>query len=617
LNAAAATPVQRALPPWAERMRDKYLAGEASVFVLHRNIFDEMMVGGRDQRSRFVSLEEYLVHHFLAATRKRIFIQRVGHRVEQCEVSDGGEVLPPRPEDVGHFYSLRRAIFGAEPTALVIPYADAVFPATDMALLGTDERRAVTELHRWSMDRKLQSSDTLIILLVESLAALNPILLSSPKVAVVEIDYPDLAARGQVLDQLASHLDPAHRERLAHHTAGLRTVAIRHIVEPSAGRGLSYEDRLELLETVFDPSDDGKKRAHLFANITAGMGREDIRDLMGPLADGSVDMPDPIEQMLQLVDQRKREIIEKECAGLVELIMPKHGLDAVGGNEAIKQELAGIARRFKDADPRFSPMGLLAVGAMGSGKTFVIKAFLKEAGLNGVAFKNFRSKWVGSTEANLERVLATVKAMGPTAVIIDEGDRSFGKSEGDSDSGTSSRVIARLKEFMSDTENRGRVLFILMTNRPDKLDTDIKRPGRLDRKIPFFYAQSDEERGDVLASILSRHGAPLTLADEAQRARFLGIMARLEGYSNADLEAVALLAVDMAYTDGTGASLDVLERAVDDFMPPQERSMIEYMDWLAVSEASRKSLLPQKYRDCTADQVQARLSSLRTALGIR
>jgi hypothetical protein len=68
-------------------------------------------------------------------------------------------------------------------------------------------------------------------------------------------------------------------------------------------------------------------------------------------------------------------------------------------------------------------MGLLAVGPMGAGKTFVIKAFLKEAGLSGVALKNFRSKWVGSTEANLDRVLATVKAMGPIALLIDEGDR--------------------------------------------------------------------------------------------------------------------------------------------------------------------------------------------------
>jgi SpoVK/Ycf46/Vps4 family AAA+-type ATPase len=71
-------------------------------------------------------------------------------------------------------------------------------------------------------------------------------------------------------------------------------------------------------------------------------------------------------------------------------------------------------------------MGLLAVGPMGAGKTFVIKAFLKEAGLSGIALKNFRSKWVGSTEANLDRVLATVKAMGPIALVIDEGDRSFG-----------------------------------------------------------------------------------------------------------------------------------------------------------------------------------------------
>jgi transitional endoplasmic reticulum ATPase len=190
--------------------------------------------------------------------------------------------------------------------------------------------------------------------------------------------------------------------------------------------------------------------------------------------------------MLALVRRRKRELIEKECAGLIEFIEP--GTDSrVGGNEGIKAELMEIARAIRSGDRARCPMGLLAVGPMGAGKTFVIKAFLKEAGLTGVALKNFRSKWVGSTEANLERVLGAVKAMGPIAVIIDEGDRSFGRQSEDSDGGTSSRIIARLKEFMSDTENRGQVLFILMTNRPDKLDADIKRPGRLDRKIPFFY----------------------------------------------------------------------------------------------------------------------------------
>jgi hypothetical protein len=54
----------------------------------------------------------------------------------------------------------------------------------------------------------------------------------------------------------------------------------------------------------------------------------------------------------------------------------------------------------------------------------------------------------------------------------------------------------------------GQVLFILMTNRPDKLDTDIKRPGRLDRKIPFFYAETAAERAAVVSAVLKRYRVP-------------------------------------------------------------------------------------------------------------
>ena len=84
-------------------------------------------------------------------------------------------------------------------------------------------------------------------------------------------------------------------------------------------------------------------------------------------------------------------------------------------------------------------------------------------------------------------------------MIIDEGDRAFGNTDGEGDGGTSSRVIARIKEFMSDTSNRGRILFLVMTNRPDKLDVDLKRAGRLDRKIPFLYSQTPEEVEKVAA----------------------------------------------------------------------------------------------------------------------
>src|SRR5690606_26132846 len=117
----------------------------------------------------------------------------------------------------------------------------------------------------------------------------------------------------------------------------------------------------------------------------------------------------------------------------------------------------------------------------GTGKTFVAEAFAGESGLTCLKLKNFRDKWVGSTEANLEKILNVVKALGSVIIIIDEVDRAL-SSDNEGDSGTSNRVYAKIKAFMSDTNHRGRILWVIMSNRPDKLDIDLKRPGRFDSK---------------------------------------------------------------------------------------------------------------------------------------
>ncbi len=591
------------LPAWAETLRQKYLAGEASTFVLYRNVFDNFLVG-----ATLHTLQSFLVTELFKDTKKQVVevslergIRGLSGPLDSTLMGLAGED-PDGVNLLSSLHALENQMRSHQSTAVIVPYADALLPAGDPSFMAQQDRQTYLAFHRWSLDKTLTSGDNITILVTESLNALNPGLLSNPKVAAIEIPMPDLPTRQRTIAFLAPKLTPAQVDLFSERTGGLRTVQLTSIMASSEGQGLSEAQRRTLILDLLQGTVDAQTRATTLATITAGMTPAEITKLIEPgktLPEG-----DANQEVLTVIHARKREMIEKECAGLIEFIEPKHDLSSVGGQEHIKHELLAIAKNLKNGETTLTPMGLLAVGPMGSGKTFVIKAFLKEAGLSAVALKNFRSKWVGSTEANLERVLATVKAMGPIAVIIDEGDRSFGSGGGDdSDGGTSSRVIARLKEFMSDSDNRGQVLFVMMTNRPDKLDSDIKRPGRLDRKIPFFYCDSAPERVQVLLAVLSRYGEPCVASTE----ELLTLCETLSGYSNADLEALALLAVELARNQSQPLNAAALTQAAQDFMPPQEQDMIEFMELLAVSETSRRSMLPKRFRDMAISDIQNNL----------
>lgn len=600
---------KRRLPVWAEQVRQKYLAGEASVFVLYGNVFDRTLVEGSAY-----GMTEFLSEVLLKDNKSRIMEVSLdrGVRILQGATTDEKEVLYSYLAGKGLqgvFESVERRMREHNSNAVIFPYAGTIIPGGDPQFMSLEDRIAFTTLHRWSLDDSLAHKDNVVILISESLAEINQAILSNPKVAAVEVPIPEEAARDEAVRHYAPKMPEEQVKLLAKQTGGLRIIQLSSIVAGEGPQGLQEAERTKLIGSLLQGQPNAADRAAKLSAITAGMTPEEIAHLVDPTKGVPVNV-DPYAEMLEVVRKRKRELIEKECAGLIEFIEPKHDLSAVGGNEHIKHELMEIAKAIKSGDKARSPMGLLAVGAMGAGKTFVIKAFLKEAGLSGVALKNFRSKWVGSTEANLERVLTAVKAMGPIAVVIDEGDRSFGKQSEDSDGGTSSRVIARLKEFMSDTENRGKVLFILMTNRPDKLDTDIKRPGRLDRKIPFFYADSAQERADIVKAILSRYEVKCSI----DWANSTHLFAALNGYSNADLEAVALLALEFAKRGDGEITPAIFEAAVADFMPPQETKMIEFMEMLAVFETSRRSMLPERFKNMSPQEVQEKLHDLRKAI---
>jgi transitional endoplasmic reticulum ATPase len=610
-------------PPWAEELRRRYLRGEASQFVLHGNVFDLVPFD-----NELLPVREYLTDRLLSETKDVVVAYNVStggkivRRKPGTELAGFEELLVAR-ERSKFLPAMERVLRTTQRVAAILEYAETIAPAADPALMSDDDRSAVVTLHRWSMSPEIEASDSVVVLLAENLSELHPKLVSNPKIATVRVPMPDEAERRLVIARCQPRADVAYVARLASITAGLRSVQIQAILQPPPPAAAEdEEERIRFLKKVLgEGSKDADGRARKLATLTRGMSPEDVRTLLAP--DGAAPDDEAARQRARdevdrIIARRKREIIERECYGLIEFVEAKHDFRVVGGIEGVKTELQRIARAIRDGNTERVPMGLLFTGPMGAGKTFVAEAFAKESGLTTIKLKNFRSKWVGATEGNLERILQVVQAIGQVLVIIDEGDRAFGNQEGDGDGGTSSRVIARIKEFMSDTSNRGRILFILMTNRPDRLDVDIKRAGRLDKKIPLLYAQSAEEVEAVVVAQLRKHRLQNALTFPADRD---AVSMPMLGLSNADFEAVVLLASELAAGSDPSAPVpigrDLMVQAIADYLPSRDVKMLEYMELLAVFEASNRKMLPKKYQTMRADELQARLELLRLECGTR
>jgi SpoVK/Ycf46/Vps4 family AAA+-type ATPase len=597
----------RVLPRWAEEIRNTYLRGESSVFIVHGNVYDQLLFGGK-----LVPLVDFLATELVRA--KDVVVQfnpALGIKIRKKE---------KKLENLDKLYGVKGTgeaivaldgLLGAQSdVAVIIDYAEMIAPAEGVSFQSDDDRRTIVTLHRWSLDRRFEDADNLVILVTEALSELSPKLVSNPRITAVEVPLPDAEARAALVRLLEPEADAKSVERLSALSAGLKSVQLQGLLSPREEAEDELRARRTFILGLLVGEPNAEQRADMLAHKLAGMSNDEIKATLAPTREPAkpVEAPGRYDDVFRLLAQRKRAILERECFGLVEFVEPAHDFSAVGGMDGVKAELMSVARNIREGNTTRVPMGLLFVGPMGTGKTFVAEAFARSSGLTTIKLKNFRSKWVGSTEGNLEKILGVVKAIGNVLVIIDEGDRAFGNAEGEGDGGTSSRVIARLKEFMSDTTNRGRVLFVLMTNRPDKLDIDIKRAGRLDRKIPFFYPQEADDVEPVLRAQLRRHKVEHDLEFPRDRAT---VSAPLVGLSNADIEAVVLLAHDMALTRGSRVTAELFQEAFREYLPARDTTMLEYMELLAVFESSSRSMLPKRYRELPLEDLQARLESLR------
>jgi SpoVK/Ycf46/Vps4 family AAA+-type ATPase len=305
--------------------------------------------------------------------------------------------------------------------------------------------------------------------------------------------------------------------------------------------------------------------------------------------------------------QRKKELIEAEGGGLLEFVESRFDLSLVAGNEQAKKKLQDAAAAIRAGKTDVLPMGYIICGPVGTGKTFLTTCFAGDVGIPAVMLKNFRSMWQGATEGNLERVLNLLKAMSPIVVVVDEADAQLGSRSSSGDSGVSNRVFAKIAEFMGNTEYRGKVLWFLLTCRPDLLPVDLKRQGRAEEHIALFYPDTPEERLALLRAMQKKTGTQL--ADKEVEDFFL---ANSRDLSGADIEAVLMRArMHSALENEAMVDAEDLKWAIADFIPPSYPTEIELQNLVAVMECTSRSLLPAKFRDIDRGEVIRRVNELK------
>jgi SpoVK/Ycf46/Vps4 family AAA+-type ATPase len=450
----------------------------------------------------------------------------------------------------------------------------------------------VDNLLHWSSSPKLFHSSHCLILMAEALEDVgNELRARGGKIEQITIPRPETVnARLKFLLPILEPQAPMWETRVAQLSTGL-------VLEGYTG---DYLNKLQQL-------------SHDTAGLTL-IGIEDLLQQASMRSDRSLSR--------DTVMSLKRERLSHESDGLLEVIDPRKNLETIGGYPALKERLreviVALGASHNELLRSTVPMGILFLGPPGTGKSITAEALAGESKISMAKLGDFRGMYVGQSERNLSRIFSLIESLHPVIIFIDEIDQALGKrSAAAGDSGVDSRIFGRFLEFLSNTEHRGKILWIGASNFPDKIDPAMKRAGRFDLILPFLLPEQ-ESRKAILKVLLEGEIEGISevkhsLADTD----FEQLAEQTKGFSGAELRAIVgevlrRVAQQQASMQGTiEIKADIFKQVLSVYQPPPEqRRRYENMEILAIEEVSFLDLLPEKYHKLR----QKRLSNVNPPL---
>ncbi|WP_338729486.1 CDC48 family AAA ATPase [Haladaptatus sp. DJG-WS-42] len=434
------------------------------------------------------------------------------------------------------------------PSIIFIDELDSIAPKRE-DVTGEVERRVVAQLLTM-MDGLEARGNVIVIAATNRVDSVDPALRRPGRFdREIEIGVPDEEGRKEILQVHTRGMplaDDVSLDDLAEETHGFVGADIESLTKESAMKALRrYLPEIDLDEEDIPPS--------LIDRMI--IKRSDFR---GALAE-----VDP---------SAMREV-------LVEL--PKVSWEDVGGLEDAKQNVQESVEWPMNSPEKFTrmgidpPAGVLLYGPPGTGKTLIAKAVANQTKANFISVRGpqLLSKWVGESEKAIRQTFRKARQVAPTVIFFDELD-SLAPSRGrDTGSNVSERVVNQLLTELDGLEDRGNVMVIAATNRPDMIDPALIRSGRFDRLVLI-----GEPSEDGREEILEIHTKNMPLAADVSLKEIAEIT---EGYVGSDLESIAREAAIQALREDSDA--DVVEmrhfrKAMENVRPTITDDMMEYFE---------------------------------------
>jgi len=441
------------------------------------------------------------------------------------------------------FRRVRKLEPSIKPLCAILQFGASFFPTGDFSRLSEIDRQRLVFFLNWMNQNDFQEGPEMVLLINKAKSELNDKVLALPNTAHIEINLPDRQERHQFIRHFVAENNP---------------------IRIKGGQANFAED-------------------------TAGLALGQVKDILevGLRTRKPITKEDVVTEV--------NEILKVQLGDIIRIKYPAHSPKDIIGYEQTGEIFQTVFERCEDPETAISAM--LVSGPNGSGKTFQLEAYAAHSGRVVIELAGIRGSYFGETDRFFEMLRWHIATFGKILILIDEAHTAFGSIHESGIHNTEKRLSGNIIKMMGDNRYLGKVLWGLMTSRPDKLDPDIK--SRAPVQIPIFD-MVESERIDFLTSMFKRKGIKTT-KDQVEEVVKHTLYYSARDYRNLTAEVLA-----QQKKTPKRSPLDVLSGWQASKSIKKQR---EFQELIALLHCSYPALIPEHFKDMDEVTIQREIET--------